>query len=143
LRASLTFLTLAPDAIMTPKLWIGLGLYVVLWIVTGGVGLPPIDRAFDREFEFGSPDAFTTKERPARKVPASRVTYVRVTNPSEHSLPDIPFRRRSTGFPIAPFLIVDEACFAEAPLAAYSGRRIIFWFFGYSRWLPLNTWWVS
>ncbi|MEY3172411.1 MAG: hypothetical protein RLZZ436_324 [Planctomycetota bacterium] len=131
---------------MTPKrkkLWIGLGLYAVLWIVTGVVGLPQIDRAFDREFAAGSPDAFATDERPARNVPASRVPYVRVTDPSEHLLPDIPFRSRSTGLPIAPFLVIDEACVAEAPLAAFSGRRMVFWFFGYTRWVPLKVWWVS
>ena len=131
---------------MTPKrkkLWIGFGCYSALWIITGVLGLPQTDRAFDREFAFGSSDVFSTDERPAGIVPASRVPYVRVTDPSEHSPPDIPFRSRSTGFPIAPFLIVDEVCVAQAPLAAFSGRRIIFWFFGYSRWLPLKVWWVS
>ena len=125
------------------KLWIGLGLYAVLWIVTGVMGLPQIDRSFDREFAFGSPDAFATNERPVRKVPSSRVAYVRITDPREHSIPDIPFHSRATGFPIAPFLIIDEACFAKAPLAAFSGRRMVFWFFGYTRWFPLKVWWVS
>jgi len=125
------------------KMWIWVGSYAVLWILTGVLGLPQTDRAFDREFASGSPDAFTPEDRPVRRVPASRVPYVRVTDPSKQSLPAIPFRSRSTGFPIAPFLIIDEACVAQAPLAAFSGRRIVLWFFGYSRWFPLKVWWVS
>lgn len=125
------------------KLWIGVGSYAALWVLTGVVGLPQVDRAFDQEFASGSPDAFATEGRPVREVPASRVPYVRVTDPSRHSLPDIPFRSRSTGFAIAPFLVVDEACIAQAPLAAFSGRRLVVWFFGYSWWVPLKIWWVS
>jgi hypothetical protein len=131
---------------MTPwqkKLWTGLAVYAVLWIVTGIMGLPQIDRAFDREFSVGSSDAFRTDARPVPKVPSTRVPYVRITDPRACSLPETPFRSRSIGFPIAPFVIIDEACFAEAPLAAFSGRRLVFWFFGYTWWVPLNVWWVS
>jgi hypothetical protein len=125
------------------KLWIGLATYLLLWIATGLVGLPQADRAFNREFASGSGDGFASAGHTARQVASSRVPYTRVTDPSAQSLPDLPFHSRSTGFPIAPFLIVDEACVAEAPLAGFSGRRIVFWFFGYCRWMPLQVWWVS
>lgn len=125
-------------------LLIGLGIYAGLWLITGILGLPQVDRAFDEEFALGSPEAFTSPESPARWVPMSRVPYVRIIKLSSHSsLPDIPFRSRSTGFPVAPFLILDEACIARTPLAAFSGRRLIFWFFGYTRWIPLKIWWVA
>jgi len=125
------------------KTWVGLAIYAGLWITTGVLGLPQVDRAFDREFAIGSPDAFTSAGRLVRRVPVSRVPYVRVSDPGTQSLPETPFRSRSVGFAIAPFLIVDEVCVAQAPLAAFSGRRLLFWCFGYSRWLPLKEWWVS
>ena len=125
------------------KLSIALGIYVCLWLATGIGGLPQVDRAFDKEFATGSPDAFETLEHPAQIVPIPRVAYVRIIDPERQSTPEIPFRARSLGAPIAPFLILDEACVAETPLAAFSGRRLVFWFFGCTGWIPLKTWWVS
>ena len=122
------------------NLLIALCFYVALWIITGAFGLPQVDRAFDEEYAIGSRDGL---ESAARVVRASRVPYVRITDPSQQPIPEVPFRSRSVGIPIAPFLILDEICVAETPLAAFSGRRLIFWFFGYSRVFTLKVWWVS
>ncbi|MDD2709853.1 MAG: hypothetical protein PHV34_17860 [Verrucomicrobiae bacterium] len=125
-------------------LWSGVGIYMGLWTITGTLGLLQVDRAFDEEFALGSPVALTSPSPPIQKVPTSRVHYARITDPGgKTSLPGIPFRSRSIGIPVGPFLILDEVCVATTPMAAFSGRRLVFWFFGYTGWMPLKTWWTA
>lgn len=125
------------------KLWIVLGVYVFLWGITGVFGLPEVDRAFDTEFVMGSPDGLASEKQPAIQVPVTRVQYVRISNPETQAMPAIPFRSRSKGLPVAPFVILDEVCVAQTPLAVFSGRRLVFWLPGFTRWMPLTTWWVA
>ena len=124
------------------KLRTGLGIYAALWVITGVWGLPQVDRAFDREFAVGS-DGISSVGRPARRLPTSRVPYKRVIEPTGKGLPNLPFRSRSRGFPIAPFVIIDEICEVQTPFAGFSGQRVVFWLFGYSYWFPIRVWWVA
>lgn len=131
-----------PIRLKGKKRWIGPGIYMALWILTGVLGLPQVDHAFDEQYATGSLNAFSSPRHSDRRVPVRRLRYERSIDPSDQSLPEIPFRSRSNGIPIGPFLILDEVCVVQTPLAGFSGRRLVFWFFGYNHWIPLKTWWV-
>jgi hypothetical protein len=56
---------------------------------------------------------------------------------------DKPWRARSTGYVVAPFIVIDEVACQWGALAGESEHRIVFWFFGYSEWGRIKTYWVS
>lgn len=111
-----------------------------MWIITATLGLPDVDRAFDREIAHG-----TLGQDDGTAVPVTRVSFAPMREPDElrKDVPAGPWRCRSIGIPVAPFAIVDEAVFVTDELAAYSGRRIVFWFFGWTRWATLKLYWIS
>lgn len=124
------------------KLIIALGFYLILWALTSVVGLPQVDQAFDRQFAMGS---VGFADGGANEVPVRRIEVFDMRNPeaSANQLPDWPWRCRSTGVAIAPFVILDEAAWQVHALSGFGGRRLVFWAFGFVRWVPLRRCWVS
>ena len=118
------------------------GGYLLAWLITALVGLPQIDRKFDEELAtgsvgFGDPESID--------IPVTRLDFF---DPSDStnlpsSVPDTPWRCRSRGIAIAPFLIIDEAAWQDHVLSGFAGKRLVFWFFGFSRWTPITHFWVS
>ena len=116
------------------------GAYLLLWILTAIVGLPSVNREFDKEFAKGSIGL-----GPGTKpIQVERIPFVPMRNPDYLPL-NLPtrFRCRSRGIPIAPFIIIDEVSWQTNSLGGYSGKRVIFWLFCKSWWFPLSTYWVS
>lgn len=121
---------------------IALGLYLLMWLLTAMVGIPSVDRRFDEELAMGS----TGWGGPGNvAMPVKRVAFFELSDPSNlvGKVPDTPWRCRSDGFAVAPFVILDEAAWQDHILSGFSGRRLIFWFFGFSRWYPIRQYWVS
>lgn len=116
-------------------------IYIALWIVTALFGNSRINKSFDRQFAVG----FTTLAENEEPKPAVRVPYSReMRNPRNLDSVKAPvWRARTTGFPVAPFVIVDEAAWIDGPLSGFSGIRVVIWFFGYTHWFPLKVFWVS
>ena len=121
-------------------LTITFSLYCGLWAVTALVGIPSVDNAFDRQFSEGF--SLMAQEEHG---PVIRIEHM--GNPkdlrdgSNNDLPDKPWRYRSRGIAVAPFVIIDEAAWVTAPLGGGAGRRIVFWFFGLQGWIPLKWYW--
>ena len=122
------------------KITIGLGLYCGLWGLTALVGLPSVDRAFDREHSEG----FSLM---GQEKPESVIRVDGIPNPKDlrdirnKSLPDKPWRYRGKGHAIAPFVIIDEVAWVTAPLGGGAGRRMVFWLFGLQFWVPIQWYW--
>ena len=116
-----------------------------LWILTGLIGLPSVDRAFDREFAVGSSvDRHGTKSAPVTRVPFRSLPRPFETVPEvAFNPPGRPWRMRSNGVAVAPFVIIDEAAWQVHPLSVFGGRRVVFWLFGFSTWHALKAYWVS
>lgn len=127
----------------TRKLLIAFALgYLVLWAITALVGLPQVDHAFDRDLATGSVgfgDAGNVE------IPVQRIDYFDLADPESlpAHVPETPWRCRSKGVAVAPFVIVDEAAWQDHLLSGFGGRRLVFWVFGYVRWIPLRKYWVS
>ena len=118
----------------------GAGAYMILWILTAMVGLPSLNREFDKEFAQG----YVGLGPGTKPHQVERIPFVPMRNPDSFP-PNLPtlFRCRSRGIPIAPFIIIDEASWQTNPLWGYSGKRVVFWLFCKSWWFPLRTYWVS
>ena len=115
-------------------------IYLFLWLVTATWGLIDIDRQFDREFSSGFKISRTSKV-----APNIRVSNIDPRNPFEPKKvnPESFWRYRSRGIPIAPFIVIDDVAYQDAPLKGYGGRRLVFWFFGLSGSIPLAMYWTS
>src|SRR5687767_5813106 len=115
--------------------------YLVLWLLTATVGLRSVDRAFDREFARGSTGAFQSA-RPAevRRLPFQR--FPLFSDSQSAVPPEHPFRMRTKGYAIAPFLVVDEVSCQTHAFSGWGGHRLVFWLFGLSTWVPLKEYWV-
>lgn len=114
--------------------------YLTLWVLTGTWGSWDVDRKFDKEFAFGlRPDASR------RDVPVTRVhTRLDLAAMWEHpeKYPQlVGWWRYRRGFAIAPFIIVDEVAWVTGDLDGWGGRRIVFWFFGKTYWVPIRKYW--
>lgn len=121
--------------------WVA-GAYLLLWGMTALVGLPQVDEAFDRDLAMGSV-GFGGKANVA--MPVERIEMFELTFPPSfpNHVPETPWRCRSRGVAVAPFVIVDEAAWQDHILSGFGGRRLVFWAFGYVRWRPLKIYWVS
>lgn len=113
-----------------PAVRIVAGIYGILWILTGMLANPAIDRMFDKQFAYGHQNWGSDEV-----VEIERIEKFHVRNlgdPRNEAL--IPanglFRYRSQGIAIAPFLLVDEIGTIFAPLGGEGGIRLNFWFFG-------------
>lgn len=118
------------------------GVYLALWLVTALVGLPDVDRDFDEELAMGSL-GFGGEEN--QEVPVMRIDFIDFSDPENFPsvIPGAPWRCRSNGFAIAPFVIVDEAAWQDHALSGFAGRRVVIWAFGFVRWFPIQKYWVS
>ena len=122
------------------KITIGLGLYCGFWGFTALVGLPSVDRAFDRQHSEG----FSLM---GQEMPESVIRIDNMPNPKDlrdirnKSLPDKPWRYRGKGYAIAPFVIIDEVAWVTAPLGGGAGRRLVVWVFGPQYWFPIQWYW--
>ena len=120
-------------------------LYCALWASTAFLGLPNVDHKFDTDYAVGSQGlGFAGMEPGALRV--SRIPFtsaLRNPNAWPSYVPPRPWRSRSKGFAIAPFIIVDEIACQTASLGGLSAQRIVFWFFGYSDWTTIKIFWVS
>ena len=128
--------------------WSVAALYGFFWLLTALFGISGTDRNFDRDFSMGSVGLGTEEKPEADPVAIVRIPFTPALR--EHapaSIPHMPengvFRARSYAIPIAPFVIVDEAAWQTDALAGFSGHRVIFWFFGFTRWAPVHAYWVS
>ena len=130
----------------TPKpscrcyLRIGFLVYCTLWAITALFGLPDIDRKFDVEFAVGTQGLAAAGKR-LEVLPVTRIPFTtQLRNPQAMPayVPDRQWRARSTGYAIAPFVVIDEVACQWGSLAGLSGHRFVFWFFGFSEWTMLN-----
>lgn len=119
--------------------------YCVLWLLTL-LGLPDVDKAFDREYSQGYASLSTN----TNLVDVIRAKDVNLRDPyglvdpaNAKNTPLQLWRYRTTGIPIAPFVILDEAGAQWGPLAGIGGRRIVFWFFGISYPIWIQAYWLS
>jgi hypothetical protein len=123
----------------------GVAIYCVLLALTALFGLPDIDRKFDIENALGTQN-LSPSDKGLEVVSVTRIPLSpELRNPE--TLPvylrDRPWRARSTGYAIAPFVVIDETAFRTDALRGLSGHRFVFWFFGFSKWTMLKTYWVS
>lgn len=116
-------------------------IYGILWALTATWGVADIDSAFDREFTTGHEGLGTTKVTPIRRIAA--IPNIRdLADPANAKTLDGLFRYRSHGIAIAPFLVIDEAAVIYASLGGFGGKRLTFWFFGWTTWVPLQRYWA-
>ena len=113
-------------------------IYLFFWFTTAIVGPLCIDQQFDREHSQGLSWGSETA------VPVERIPFIPIRNANSFP-PELNgfYRCRSHGFPIAPFIIIDEASWMDGSLSGYSGFRVNLCLFFYSWSFPLKTWWVS
>ena len=122
------------------RVLIGAALYCGLWSLTAFVGLPCVDRTFDRQHSEGF--SLIGQEKPE-----SVIRIDNIPNPKDlrdirnNSLPDKPWRYRGRGIAIAPFIIIDEVAWVTAPLGGGAGRRLVVWAFGPQFWFPIQWYW--
>ena len=117
------------------------GVYAVLWAVTAIFAPAGIDKDFDREFAVGYKGMWPrVTEVAIQRIP---FTPMRDMNNFPPNLPGGFFRCRSRGVAIAPFVVVDEAVWINGSLSAFSGHRIVLWFFGFTKAWPIYAYWVS
>lgn len=123
---------------------IALGIYLLMWLLTALIGIPSVDRRFDEDLAMGSVGFGGPHNVP---MPVKRVAFFDVSDLDPSTLlrnaPDTPWRCRSNGFAVAPFVIIDEVAWQDHILSGFSGRRLVFWFFGFIRWVAIKQYWVS
>jgi hypothetical protein len=96
-----------------------------------------VNRAFDRQYarsESGQGEA----------IP--RATEVDIYHPYQQGAPRLPgpkWRWRNWGYSVAPFVIIDQAGVQWDSKAGKSGRRIIFWAFGWSHPFWIRYYWIA
>lgn len=119
------------------RVWIGL--YAILWIVTAVWGTSSVEVAFDQEFAVGFPGLAGNPEAMVR------IPYIPALRDPTGSWPGTArvWRARSRGIAVAPFVLVDAAAWLESGLSGFSGYRVIFWFFGESKWVPIWCFWAA
>ncbi len=132
----------------TPRrryLRIGVAVYCTLWAITALFGLPDVDHKFDLEFAVGTQGLGVNGKKPdilpVMRIPFS--TALRDPRAMPPYVPDKPWRARSNGIAIAPFVVIDEVACQWGALAGLSAHRAVFWFFGYTEWARVKTYWVS
>ncbi len=118
------------------KIWLIIaGIYCFLWLLTGTWGISDIDQAFDRQYAVA-----------LDQVPIERIQTMNVRDIEDptNKFPETDwFRYRSKGFAVCPFIVVDEAAAVWAGLAGFGGKRVCFWFFGFTHsWLVKAYWYV-
>ena len=120
------------------------GVYCLLWLLTATWGIFDVDRAFDREFAVGTADLAENAQRVSIER-IDRMANIRDPADPANEFPEDGglFRFRTHGLAVAPFVVIDEAATAYAPLGGYGGRRVNLWFFGITKWWSLRTYWVA
>jgi hypothetical protein len=137
------------------KLKWGVLVYILLWLLTATWGLKDIDKAFDREFAWGDSMGVSGIEigsgisRSAKQIKVIRLEDVDLRDPygdthpaNAKNAPKLLWRCRTVGFPVAPFFILDEAGAQWGGLAGIGGRRLAIWFFGWSHYWWIKTYWL-
>ena len=114
--------------------------YLILWAFTAAVGIPQVDEAFDRELAVGSAGMGSGAKMLVKRVPFFDSSEV---DPHPESVRGVPWRCRSAGFAVAPFLIIDEVAWQQHALSGFGGMRLVFWYPGHTRWFVLKRYWVS
>ncbi len=119
------------------------GVYGALWLLTATWGNSSVDNRFDREFT-PAYDTSLSDDTPTTTV---RLRRFNVHDPHDSEnwsgLPDEPrFRYRSRGLAVAPFIIIDRIAAVQASLYGIGATRVNVWFFGYTRWWAVHTWWM-
>jgi hypothetical protein len=131
--------------------------YAFLWILTATWGLNDIDRAFDSQFEWAYPNPNISgigidgsSPNNLQRVKVKRVYGVNIRDPygvidssNAKNAPKGFWRCRTRGFPIAPFVVLDEAGAQWGTLAGGGGRRLTIWFFGWSHYWWIQNFWFS
>ena len=122
------------------SVWLGVAaLYLALWGLTWFAGIPQVDQDFDRLFAVGSISR-SGPSVPVRRLPFFDASDHMTTPPG---IAGSPWRCRSHGFAVAPFVIIDRAACRIHPMAGFSGVRLVVWFFGESRWTFISKDWDS
>jgi hypothetical protein len=126
-------------------------IYVLLWVLTATWGLADVDRVFDRQFEWAYSDPSLNSigidgwPKKFQRIEIMRADGVNLHDPygvenraNAKNTPKQFWRCRTKGFPIAPFLILDEAGAQWGELMGLGGRRLTIWFFGWN-----HCWWIQ
>ena len=113
--------------------------YCALWLLTATWGEHDVDCDFDRQFSVG--DAGSPLGGPIKPTPVVRLeelpnhkSHFTMEEAGKLDVPEYPWRFRSQGVAIAPFVIVDEVALYLGGMEAHSWRRLSFWFLGYTKW---------
>lgn len=112
--------------------------YLLFWLLTATWGIRDIDGDFDEEFATGL--------GLAEPQPVVRLHDVDLRNPYSPGSPPLAegfWRCRTHGIPVAPFVVLDEAGAQWASMAGIGGRRIVFWFFGWTKAIWIQRCWLS
>ena len=144
------------DSKMKPKLKrtlvIFFIIYCMLWATTAIWGRKDVDKLFDQQFAYGYTGwSVRLDGRPndtsLRKL-IERVEWFNVKDPNDpknsafiKDKKDFFFRYRSPGIAIAPFLIVDDTAALWGHLGGFGATRLNFWFFGYTHWWRIKSYW--
>lgn len=115
------------------------GVYLALWALTWTWGVSDVDNNFDAEFSMGCSQLGQRATEPVVRI--DKLNARELDDPG-NEYPDAPWRYRSTGIAVAPFVILDEAAWVTAPLGGFGGRRVVFWFFGKTVWFPYWCHWM-
>ena len=111
------------------NLRIGISSYCILWALAALFGLPDVDRKFGVESAVGTrgiaPGGKRLEIVPVVRIPFS--TELRGRGIIHGNVLDGPWRARSTGYAIAPFLVIDDIAYQTDALAGLSGPRFVFW----------------
>jgi hypothetical protein len=128
------------------KLIIGLTIYLILWVLTGVIGEIQINTRFEHEFAEGTKAAFAEglKRYPMEKT--KRIADFDVTKPDGglgDKYPELPWKYRSRGFAVAPFVMLDKCAYQTGGLCGGGFLRLHVWFFGLTHWWPIRGYWAS
>lgn len=116
-------------------------LYLGLWLITALIGLPCVNRSFDREHSEGYSTLGQTDPEAVTRISNLSNVEELLADGNEELIPQHPFRYRSRGLAVAPFVIIDEVAWITAPMGGGAGKRIVIWFFGFQYWRPIDWYW--
>lgn len=121
-----------------------LATYGFLWLLTATWGEHDVDCDFDRQLSVG--DGGNSLGGDVVPVPVVRIYELANAHDfqeleNKKMVPPYPWRYRRHGVAVAPFIIIDEIAWITSGLGGESERRLIFWFFGYSKTHVLKAYW--
>jgi hypothetical protein len=115
--------------------------YCLLWLLTATWGLRDVNAAFKREF-----DRAKAEGGQPGTIPIPGAASVDIYSPYHQGAAELPspvWRWRNLGYPVAPFVIIDQAGVKLSSTEGKGGRRIIFWLFGWSHPFWIKYYWRS